>query len=60
MRIADSLGSTRDSNRFHVIGFAAIIAATVYVILDVEYPRAGLIRVDAVDQVLVELRNSMQ
>lgn len=55
-----SLGSTRDSNRFHVVGFAAIIAATVYVILDVEYPRAGLIRVDAVDQVLVELRNSMQ
>ncbi|MDO8938155.1 MAG: hypothetical protein Q7U98_03230 [Methylicorpusculum sp.] len=55
-----SMGSSRDSNRFHVVGFAAIIAVTVYVILDIEYPRAGLIRVDAVDQVLVELRNSMQ
>ncbi|MGZ8922788.1 MAG: bestrophin-like domain [Methylosarcina sp.] len=55
-----SLGITRDSNRFHAVGFSAIIAATVYLILDVEYPRAGLIRVDAVDQVLVELRKNMQ
>ena len=55
-----SMGNSRDSNRFHVIGFATIIAVTVYVILDIEYPRAGLIRVDAVDQVLIELRNSMQ
>ena len=35
------------------------IALTVYVILDLEYPRLGLIRVDAVDQVLIELRESM-
>lgn len=55
-----SMGNSRDSNRFHVIGFAAIIAVTVYVILDIEYPRAGMIRVDAVDQVLIELRNSMR
>lgn len=55
-----SMGNNRDSNRFHVIGFAAIIAVTVYMILDVEYPRAGFIRVDAVDQVLIELRSSMQ
>jgi len=31
----------------------------VYVILDMEYPRFGLIRVDAFDQVLIELRQSM-
>jgi len=54
-----SMGNNPDSNRFHVFGFAAIIAVTVYVILDIEYPRAGLIRVDAVDQVLIDLRNSM-
>jgi hypothetical protein len=44
----------------HTIGFAAVMAVTVYVILDIEYPRAGLIRVDAVDQVLVDLRRSMK
>jgi hypothetical protein len=32
---------------------------TVCVIIEVEYPRLGLIRVDAVDQALVELRENM-
>ncbi|HVQ75688.1 MAG TPA: hypothetical protein VMT79_09145 [Candidatus Binatia bacterium] len=32
----------------------------VYVIVDLEYPRFGLIRVDAFDRVLVDLRRSMQ
>ncbi|MEN9674207.1 MAG: hypothetical protein RIS76_103 [Verrucomicrobiota bacterium] len=44
----------------HSIGFAAALAITVYVILDMEYPRLGLIRVDAFDQVLVELRQGMK
>ena len=43
----------------HVLSFATIIATTVYVIVDMEYPRFGLIRVDAVDQVLRDLRHSM-
>jgi hypothetical protein len=33
----------------HLLAFAAIMAVTVYVIIDLEYPRLGLIRVDAVD-----------
>ena len=44
----------------HSIGFAAALATTVYVILDMEYPRVGFIRVDVFDQVLVELRQGMQ
>jgi hypothetical protein len=44
----------------HIAGFAAIMALTFYVTLDVEYPRLGWIRVDAVDQVLLDLRQSMQ
>jgi len=44
----------------HQIGFAAIIAFTVYVILDLEYPRLGLIRIDAIDQVLVNVRSGMK
>lgn len=43
----------------HSIGFAAVLAITVYVILDLEYPRLGLIRVDAFDRALVDLRRSM-
>lgn len=44
----------------HAVIFAAIIAGTVYVILDIEYPRLGLIRVDSVDRALVDLRKSME
>jgi hypothetical protein len=32
----------------------------VFVILDLEYPRSGFIRVDAADQVLSDLRRSME
>jgi len=44
----------------HMIAFAAMMASSVYVILDVEYPRAGFIRIDAFDSLLVQLRASMR
>ena len=39
--------------------FPLILAITLYVILDLEYPRAGLIRLDAVDQVMLDVRATM-
>jgi hypothetical protein len=42
-----------------MLGFALVVAFAVYVIMDMEYPRLGLIRVDAFDQALVDLRKSM-
>jgi|PlaIllAssembly_1097288.scaffolds.fasta_scaffold132646_2 hypothetical protein len=47
-------------SRMHMLVFAAILAITVYVILDIEYPRLGLIRIDAADQLLQEVRQSMK
>ena len=44
----------------HMLGYALIMAVTVYVILDLEFPRIGLIRVNAADRVLYELRDSMK
>jgi len=44
---------------FHIFGFAIIMSVAVYVIIDLEFPRAGFIRVDSFDQVLVEVRESM-
>lgn len=44
----------------HILGFASILAITVFVILDMEYPRVGTIRVNSFDQVLVDLRQSMK
>ena len=43
----------------HMVGFAGVMSLTIYVTLDIEYPRLGLIRVDAADEVLVDLRKSM-
>src|SRR5262245_37530149 len=46
-------------NRMHLITLAAVVSITVYVILDLGNPRAGLIRLDSSDQAMVELRKSM-
>jgi hypothetical protein len=44
----------------HMLGFVLILAGTVYVILDLEFPRRGFIRIDAADRILVELRETMK
>lgn len=44
----------------HMLCFAVVIAVAVFVILDLEYPRLGLTRVDAFDQARVQLRDSMR
>ena len=44
----------------HKLVFAAILTVTIYVIVDFEFPRVGLIRVDAADQMLIDLRESMR
>jgi len=50
----------KSRNWIHMLGFAAVMAVATNVTLDIEYPRLGLIRVDAFDQVLVDVRDSMQ
>jgi len=44
----------------HQLSFAAIVSLTVYVILDIEYPRLGLVRMDKIDQLLVNVRAGMK
>src|SRR5882724_4146893 len=46
-------------SRLHMLGFALVMAVAVFVILDIEYPRLGLVRVDAFDQALADLRETM-
>ena len=43
---------TADSKQrswLHTVGFAVLMTVAIYIIIDLEYPRFGLIRVDAVD-----------
>ena len=44
----------------HILSFAVITVIIVYVMIDVEYPRAGLIRLQAFDQLLVNVREGMK
>jgi purine-cytosine permease-like protein len=43
----------------HILGFTLLTVIIIYVMLDVEYPRVGLIRLEAADQVLVDVREAM-
>ena len=43
----------------HIVSFTAIIAAVVFVILDLEFPRLGFIQVEAFDHALIDLLESI-
>jgi len=45
---------------FHMIVYALVITVTVYVVIDLDHPRSGLIRVDAADNAMAALRDSIQ
>lgn len=50
---------TARQSMLHLVGFAATTTVAFYLILDLEYPRLGLIRVTDFDQALIDLRASM-
>lgn len=54
------MAESKERNWLHMLGLAFVMASAIYVILDIEYPRFGFIRVDAFDQALVDLRESMK
>lgn len=55
-----SMGAEPVRSWLHVLGFAAVLALTIYVTIDLEYPRLGLIRVDPFDQLLADVRAAMR
>lgn len=54
------MASIRRRSWLHILAFVFITSAITYVVLDVEYPRAGLIRLETADQVLVDARQAMR
>ena len=55
-----AMSATRARNWLHMLGFTLAMATAFYVIIDMEYPRIGRIRVDAFDRYLVQVRDSMK
>jgi hypothetical protein len=54
-----AMAEAKTRSWLHVLGFAFVLSVTVYVILDIEYPRIGLIRMDDSDQLMHQLREGM-
>jgi hypothetical protein len=54
-----AMAKRRQRSWLHLLLYAGVIAITVYAVLDLEYPRFGLIRIDAADQALRQLRDSI-
>ena len=50
----------KDRRWFHQVTFAIVISLSIYVIVDLEYPRLGLIKVDSADQALLDVGESMR
>jgi hypothetical protein len=55
-----AMARRRSRSWLHMILYAAVIAVTIYTVLDLEYPRFGLIRLDAADKALLQLRDSIR
>jgi hypothetical protein len=53
------MSGTRSRSWVHILAFVTITVSVVYVTLDVEYPRWGLIRLEEADRFLVNVRNEM-
>lgn len=53
------MGGRPRLNWLHASAYALVLTVTVYVILDIEYPRLGLIQMGDSDQVLIDLRRAM-
>jgi hypothetical protein len=53
------MAKAKRQSALHLFGFAAIMALSVYLILDIEYPRLGLVRIDSFDRAMIDLRQSM-
>lgn len=54
------MGAKRTKSLLHTIGFALITTTSIFVIVNMEYPRVGIVRIDASDKFLIELRDSMK
>lgn len=57
--IGYGLASARRRSQLHILGYALVIVATIYLIVDFDFPRLGLIQVQHLDQNLEELRAGM-
>ena len=54
------MSQRRSRSWLHMAAYAFIISLTIYAVIDLDYPRSGLIRLDAADSALAQLRDSLR
>lgn len=55
-----AMATARRRNWMYIVGVTTTMALATYVVIELEYPRLGWFRVDAMDQMLVDLRGTMR
>jgi hypothetical protein len=55
MLVGYATSPNKDRSWFHQVTFALVTSMAIYVIIDIEYPRVGLIKVDGADQAMIDL-----
>lgn len=55
-----SMAKYKTRSSLHVILYAALMVITIYIAIDMEYPRFGLIRLDSFDQFLISVQTKMR
>ena len=54
------MASGQHRSWLHILGFTIITVVIAHVMLDAEYPRAGLIQLETADQLLIRARDNMK
>lgn len=55
-----SMARYKERNALHILLYVALTAITIYININMEYPRVGLINLGAFDHMLVDVRNKME
>lgn len=55
-----SMAKRKGRSWLHLLLYALVIALTIHTVLDLDYPRFGLIRLNSVDKALIQLRDSIR
>ncbi len=55
-----AMATPKGRSWLHILAFAFIMSLTIYVIVDLEFPRMGLIRMDSADRPMLEMRDAMK
>ncbi|HYR84190.1 MAG TPA: DUF4239 domain-containing protein [Terriglobia bacterium] len=55
-----NMGGSGKRSWMHVISYALLVCSAVYLVLELEYPRLGLVRIDGADQILAQTLEGMK